>query len=291
MEGADILTFGEALASFRTGAKLSQQQLADRLGKNRRSVASWEGGDYLPKTKGDVLELTRILALNDEETALLLKAAGMDPSPLHWNLPYQRNPFFTGRDQELKQLHEQLQQRTTAVAGQARSISGLGGIGKTQLAVEYAYCYHDEYHSVLWAHAESIETLNASFTDIARLLNLPEKDAREQAIMVEAVKHWLQRQRKWLLILDNADHPDLLPAFLPPTIGGHLLITTRAADVSAYLAGVAHPLVIEIFSDEQGVLFLLHRADLLTLNATLDQAEEQARHLAMDITHELGGLP
>ena len=68
MEGAEIPTFGEALAIFRTRAGLSQQRLANQLGKNRRSVAAWEGGEYLPKAKGDVLELARIFKLNDEDT-------------------------------------------------------------------------------------------------------------------------------------------------------------------------------------------------------------------------------
>ncbi len=162
MEGADILTFGEALAGFRTRARLSQQHLAEQLGKNRRSVAAWEAGDYLPKTRGDVLELARILKLNDEETTILLKAAGIDPSLAIWNIPFPRNPFFTGRDQELALLHAQLQQGTTAVVGQAQSISGLGGIGKTQLAIEYAYRHHAAYQYVLWARAESVEALNSS---------------------------------------------------------------------------------------------------------------------------------
>jgi tetratricopeptide (TPR) repeat protein len=291
MEGADTPTFGEALASFRTRARLSQQQLAKQLGKNRRSVAAWEGGDYLPKTKGDVLELARILALNDEEATILLKAAGIDPSLAIWNIPFPRNPFFTGRDQELEQLHAQMYYRQTAAVGQAQSISGLGGIGKTQLAVEYAYRHYEEYQYVLWARAESVETLTASFIEIARLLNLPEKDESEQAITIQAVKRWLQQRRGWLLILDSADNPTLFPDFLPPTVGGHLLITTRAADVSAHLAGLAHPLMVNIFSDEQGALFLLHRSGLLALDVTLEQAEPHVRQLARAIVHELGGLP
>ena len=77
---------------------------------NRRSIAAWEAGNNLPKTKGTVLELARILKLNDEETTTLLKAAGIDPSLAVWNVPSPRNPFFTGRDQELECLHAQLQQ-------------------------------------------------------------------------------------------------------------------------------------------------------------------------------------
>jgi DNA-binding XRE family transcriptional regulator len=149
MDNADIPSFGDILASFRTRARLSQQQLAKHLDKNRRSIAAWETGDYLPKTKGDVLELVHIFALNDEEATILLKAAGNDPSRFVWNIPFPRNPFFTGRDQELELLYRQLQQATSAVVGQAQSISGLGGIGKTQLAVEYAYRYHEEYRYVL----------------------------------------------------------------------------------------------------------------------------------------------
>lgn len=291
MEGADIPAFGEALATLRTRVGLSQQQLAKQLGKNRRSVAAWEGGEYLPKAKGDVLELARIFALNDRETMTLLKAAGIDPSLTIWNVPFPRNPFFTGRNHELAQLHAQLQQGTTAVVGQAQSISGLGGVGKTQFAVECAYRHQDEYQYVLWARAESADVLTSSFTEIAHLLKLPEKEAQEQAVTIQAVKRWLQRQRGWLLIIDNADNPALLPDFLPPTVGGHLLITTRAADASAYIPGLTHPLVLETFSDEQGALFLLHRSGLLALDATLDQVETHARQLAREIAYELGGLP
>jgi transcriptional regulator with XRE-family HTH domain len=60
MEGADIPAFGEALAHFRTRAGFSQQRLAKRVGKNRRSVAAWELGEYLPKAKGDMLSLARM---------------------------------------------------------------------------------------------------------------------------------------------------------------------------------------------------------------------------------------
>lgn len=164
------------------------------------------------------------------------------PSERVWNVPFARNPFFTGREQELEQLHAQLHQRQTVAVGQTQGISGLGGIGKTQLAVEYAYRHYQEYDYVLWAHADSTEALNASYTAFAALLNLPEKDAKEQETVVQAVKKWFRTYRRWLLILDNADEPDVLVSFLPSSSNGHLLVTTRAADLTSLSVGIAHSL-------------------------------------------------
>jgi len=101
--------------------------------------------------------------------------------------------------------------------------------GKTQIAVEYAYRYHQDYQMVLWARAESTEALISSYVTIASLLHLPEREAKEQDITVQAVKIWLQTHRGWLLILDNADELMLLADFLSPNFEGHLLLTTRAA--------------------------------------------------------------
>ena len=176
--------------------------------------------------------------------------SGFKPSLL-LNLPFDRNPFFTGRKAELQELHQRLYQNQSAAIGQKSAVSGLGGIGKTQLAVEYAYRHHETYSYVLWARADSVESLNASYTELAALLGLAEKDAQEQEIIIQAVKRWLQREQGWLLILDNADTLGLLPDFLPPTVRGHLLITTRAADVSVQIAGVGHSLAVDSFSDDQ----------------------------------------
>jgi tetratricopeptide (TPR) repeat protein len=207
------------------------------------------------------------------------------------NAPFARNPFFTSREGELQELYARFWQLESASIGHTTVISGLGGIGKTQLAVEYAYRYDEEYSCMLWARAESMEALTSSVTEIAHLLDLPEKDAQEQEITIQAVKRWLQQQGGWLLILDNADTPGLLSRFLPPTVGGHLLITTRAADWSAEIPSLTHPLEVGTFSEEQGAIFLLRRSGLLAAEATLAQTEMHVQRLAMKISHELGGLP
>ena len=110
----------------------------------------------------------------------------------------------------------------------AQAMSGLGGIGKTQIAIEYAYQHRQDYQALLWARAESRETLTSSFVEIAALLNLPEKDAQDQTLTVKAVKHWLQTRREWLLILDNVDELTVIREFLPNPLEGHILLTTRA---------------------------------------------------------------
>src|SRR5215472_10454174 len=129
------LPFGELLKTLRSQRKLSQQELARRLGKHLNTIGSWERGDRLPDTKAMVLELARVLHLEDPETRQLLVASLTSLSTC-WSVPYQRNPFFTGRRSLLKQLHQQLAQQPIALS-QSYALSGLGGIGKSQLALEY----------------------------------------------------------------------------------------------------------------------------------------------------------
>src|SRR5436305_3311825 len=220
-----------------------------------------------------------------ENLTLLAASLTRTDFPTLWNVPFPRNLFFSGREDLLAQLHTQLQKGRTAALSQA--ISGLGGVGKTQLAVEYAYRFYQDYQAVLWAHAENVEVLNSSYAEIATLLKLPVKDAQDQTTITQAVKVWLQNHRNWLLILDNADELDILRPFLPPRLGGHVIITTRAVAPGRF----AHRLLVETFPDEQGVLFLLRRAGLIALDADVSQASPQDQALARQITQEVGGLP
>jgi tetratricopeptide (TPR) repeat protein len=248
------------------------------LPTNAKAITTWSNRD---RAFADVAAGIRRAI---EDLPLLSASTPHAVLPPVWNVPYPRNSFFIGREDILLRLHTQFQ--ATALA-QPQAMSGLGGIGKTQIAVEYAYRYHQDYQAVLWVRADSREALVSSYVAIAELLKLPEQDAQDHMILVQAVKAWFQTHRRWLLILDNADELTLVPEFLPPALGGHLLLTTRAAA----LGRLASRIEVEMFSPEQGVLFLLRRASLLAADASLEQASARDREVALHITQELGGLP
>ena len=204
-----------------------------------------------------------------------------------WNIPYLRNDYFTGREEILAQLHTRFKANNTTALSQRHAMSGLGGIGKTQIAVQYAHQHRQDYQAVLWARAESHKTLTSSFVEIATLLDLPQKDEQDQTLTVNAVKCWLQNNNGWLLILDNADEPKVVRGFLPTIFDGHILLTTRAQA----LGGLAQRIEVDTFTPELGALFLLRRATIIAAADGLELAASEDRRIAMQISEELGGLP
>src|SRR5258708_5104200 len=203
------------------------------------------------------------------------------------NVPYRRNPFFTGRETLLTLLHNRLTDTKTATLTQTQAISGLGGIGKTETALEYAYRYRDDYQTALWVNAATRETLLTDFLTIATLLRLPEHEEQDQDIVVTAVKDWFARHTGWLLILDNADDLEMAYHFLPIGEQGHIILTTRAQAAGA----IAHPLDVEKMDTHEGTLLLLRRARVLARDGLLEQVSPTDFTTAEAIVNEVDGLP
>jgi tetratricopeptide (TPR) repeat protein len=196
-----------------------------------------------------------------------------------WSVPHPRNAFFTGRDEVVAEIRKRLTGSRKAALAQA--ISGLGGIGKTQTAVEYAYRYRDEYQAVLWLDAESPLALKAGCGELARRLHLPhQENDLDQAVL--ALKQWLAREPGWLLIFDNADDPDALEPLFPDAEHGHLLVTSRALDFQDL--GIINPVQLEEWPVADATTFLLdrcHRQD----------PDSDEREAAEQLARELDGLP
>src|SRR5271166_2041390 len=176
------------------------------------------------------------------------------------NLPYASlGPLFKGRDAALADLRQRLR------SGPCQAIHGLGGVGKTRLAIEYAWRHASDYTALLFVSARSPVELRANLAELCNplVLNLQEQTQPEEAARVGAVLSWLGKNPGWLLILDNADTPEAaaevartLP--LPQLQGGRVLITSRLADWSPAVQ-TAEPL--DVLAEEDAAAFLLERTE------------------------------
>lgn len=159
--------------------------------------------------------------------------------PEIWEVPHPRNPNFKGRDQMLKDLRAALVAGRSAALTQA--IAGLGGVGKTQLALEYCYRYSSEYGAVCWMRAEEPTALASDYAGLAARLNLPEKDLQNQSEIIAAVRGWLEHHSGWLLVFDNPTGPEACDGYRPRANTGHILITSR----NPAWRGIAEPLPVQ----------------------------------------------
>ncbi len=252
------------------------------LPTNAKAITVWPNQD---EAFTDVAASLRRAIEHGGELALSTSGSSF---PRVWHLPYPRNPFFTDREDILELLHDTYTENRSALfPRQAQVVSGLGGIGKTQVAIEYAYRYHYEYDFTLWTKAATHETLVADFLTLANLLQLPEKNEQNQSAVVDAVKLWLLTHTRWLLILDDIDDLELAHHFLPSRGSGHILLTTHMQTVS----GIAKRIEVENMTPEDGALFLLRRANIIEPDAQLDRVSEADRTQAIAISELLGGLP
>ena len=181
-------------------------------------------------------------------------------------LPFHRNNNFTGRDRELAEIHKALHCTDATISHRrVMVLHGLGGIGKTQLAIQYAHIHQKDYTSVWWINASTTQTLSQGFLGIAQqllsyyakkttgglkpdnaqmaaALGLPpdvvdqyklttSRDITE--IVVNAIMEWFAAEdnNQWLLIMDNYDDMSVnIYDFLHPRSLGSILITSRSRD-------------------------------------------------------------
>jgi len=198
------------------------------------------------------------------------------------NMPFQRNQYFTGRDDIFAHLKSRL---TSSKIPQV--ISGLGGIGKTQTAIEYAYRHSVDYKYILWVRADTYDLMVSDFTSIADLLGLFLHEEQDQNLAVTAVKHWLKTHSGWLLILDNADNIEAVFDFLPKGLQGHTILTTRSHATGINLQEIE----METMKPEEAILFLLRRTKYIELDTSLDNVSMAYRIEAQKIVEVMSGLP
>ncbi|MER6947187.1 FxSxx-COOH system tetratricopeptide repeat protein [Nonomuraea sp. NPDC000554] len=175
--------------------------------------------------------------------------------PSIWGKVPQQNKNFTGREDLLDKLHSGLRSDVTAVVPHA--LHGLGGVGKTQLAIEYAHRFRHEYDVVWWIPADQSVLVKSSLAGLARELNLPIAASAGVDEAVDAVLDALRRgepYERWLLIFDNANEPEDVNAVIPRG-SGHVLLTSRDQGWQS----VVDTIVVDVFRREESVAFLMKR--------------------------------
>nr|WP_062433011.1 FxSxx-COOH system tetratricopeptide repeat protein [Herbidospora daliensis] len=181
-----------------------------------------------------------------------------DRQPTVWERVPPKNPHFTGREGLLKSLRDNITQVSAVVLEpQAQALQGQGGVGKTQLAIEYAWRYRGHYDVVYWIPAEKRELVPASLAALAPHLNLPPSSGLGIEETARAVKRALEKGepfRRWLIIFDNADEPSSLSDYIPAG-PGHALITSR----NSLWAHRVQSVGVDVFSREESLTFLRNR--------------------------------
>jgi cellulose biosynthesis protein BcsQ len=195
--------------------------------------------------------------------------------PPIWNVPA-RNADFTGRGATLELLRDKLAGGGVAVVV-AQALYGLGGVGKTQVALEYAHRFMADYDLVWWVPSERAEETSGALAELARKLGLKVGDNVAEA--AEAALEELRRDTTphWLLIFDNADDPKQLEPYLP-TGAGHVLITSR----NQAWTHSAEPLEVNVFTSDESVAHLLRHVPDLEL-ADAQRVADALGHLPLAV--------
>lgn len=294
----------EQLRQHRFRHNLRLKDVADKLGTTVTTVQRWERGSQQPSAyyRAKLCELFDVspqeLGFEEEEAPPPIpsnteeveapNSASTEEIAL-WTVPYRRNPYFTGRSDLLDQLEQQLAAPGTGQAGgirqialtQAQAVTGLGGIGKTQTVIEYAYraLAQERYVHTIWITAANEEMILSGLTALAdQLPGLSSSEKADQHVIAAAVVGWLERcKQPWLLIFDNADDLVLIQPYLPRRGNGHILLTTRASAVGSFAAAVE----VTTMGLAEGIQLVLRRAQ--RFNSASDEEIDEVGNLVVEL--------
>ncbi|MEV6491385.1 NB-ARC domain-containing protein, partial [Actinoplanes sp. NPDC051633] len=192
-----------------------------------------------------------------------------------WNVPRPPSRLFVGRDDELRRLHDVLSDGT-GVIGQ--TVKGLGGVGKSELALQYASARRAEFTSVWWITADNAANLTKDLAEIAYSLVAALRVSPPE-VAAQWALNWLQEHPGWLAVLDNVEQPEDIDAFLGRAAGSRVLVTTRRdMDVDWRRRGL-RSVRLGSLPEDQAIKFLL------------DATDQGDRSAAASVATILGGLP
>jgi tetratricopeptide (TPR) repeat protein len=191
--------------------------------------------------------------------------------------------LFKGRDDDMARLRELLAKGAAAIGSRTPAIHGLGGIGKTRLALEYGLAHEGDYDALIFLSGETPEQLTRDVVALTGALRLDGLDGKDEAARIAAAIDWLKAHPRWFLVIDNLDTPEAFKAaddLLGRLSGGDIVITTRLGRFDARF----QKLDLDVLTVEAAAAFLLERTDADRVHAADDAATAEA------IARDLGQL-
>ena len=198
-------------------------------------------------------------------------------------VPFDKNERFIGRKKLLQTLHQMLCEEVESAWNHRVALHGMGGVGKTQVAIEYVYTNRKNYDRIYWIRADNEASILSGFQDIAvrtQCLSSLSIQNPDQKLVASLVLGWLRRQKNWLIVLDNLDDITIVQDYLPERgRDKHTLISTRNPDAQGIPArGLEIP-----------TLELNESIEMLCNLAEMDQETHQLS--AKEVVEELQYLP
>ena len=187
--------------------------------------------------------------------------------------------------------HELVEKLSKAQGGElahAVAVIGLGGTGKTQLVLRYIQRHQEEYDTVLWLDAQSVETARSSFERCCRALGLPVEamlsDGPLQDVApVQAVLSWLgvrSEEKRWLIVLDNADDPSWVSSIVPKGKAGTVVVTSQDARASRLLGGRTARVNVDAMEPGEAVSVMMKHFDDLMYQDEDGECKELIKEVA-----------
>jgi len=199
--------------------------------------------------------------------------AHTEAPPRLWGSVPQRNRNFTGREDLLEQLNGRLAEGVTAVLPEA--LHGMGGVGKSQIAIEHVYRRSRDYRLIWWIPSEQTNLIVQSLIELGEQMGLQAGADRSAVPAVLEALRVGEPYSNWLLVFDNAENPQEVRQFFPNDGPGRVLVTSRNSQWSS----LANSLEVDVFAREESVALIKRRSPQIP--------EEAANRLA----DSLGDLP
>jgi hypothetical protein len=218
-------------------------------------------------------------------------------------IPFVKNPAFIGRSEDLKQIHSKISPNAVRESGEQQSIvlHGLAGMGKTQVALQYAHLYKDEHDACFWITCENRVKISKDIAEMARMLGLGDQGRENNSAVV---KEWMSNTGKfyipntkgrqpsdettldqsWLLVLDNVESSNDVQEIWPSCNRGSILVTTQDSGWSLR-EDIKHSIRIKSMQECDGVSMVK------TAFAKNNHSKPISTASAQRICRETGGLP